>query len=123
MTLLHFHTPFVLRASISPHGTFQDEGFYVCDDGAIILDTINKIIIVIEQEDAEKMANARLVMPLNKVEALKCKRFRSSGGRFCGGQICFEGIFDRGVKEKVTVKMEMSVFTMLTDALKGVLDG
>ena len=59
MTLIHFHMPFVLRATISPNGTFQNEGFFVCDDGAIVLDTVNKIIIVIENDDSDTMANAR----------------------------------------------------------------
>ena len=123
MTLLHFHTPFILRASISPHGTFQNEGFFVCDDGAIVLDTANKIIIVIENDDSDTMANARLVMPLTQVHQIKAKRFRSTGRNYCGGQVCFHGRFDRGVEEKITLIMETDTFIMLMEALKEVSEG
>ena len=123
MTLLHFHTPFVLRANIGPHEVPENEGFFVCDDGAVILDTANKIIIVIENEDQESMANARLVIPLSNVKNIKCKRFRSTGGNYSGGQVCFHGRFDRAMEEKITLKMETSTFAMLTRALKDLLEG
>ena len=123
MTLIHFHTPFVLRASVSQHGTFENEGFFVCEDGAIVLDTANKIIIVIENEDRDTMANARLVMPLTQVHQIKGKRFRSAHRNYCGGQVCFHGHFDRGVEEKITLKMEMETFVMLMDALHQLLEG
>ena len=123
MTLLHFHTPFILRANKGPQGTFQNEGFFVCDDGAIVLDTVNQIIIVIENEDRDQMANARLVIPLTKVSRIKAKRFRSTGRNYSGGQVCLHGVFDRGVEERITIKMEMETFAMLTGALHEMLDG
>ena len=120
MTIYRFHTPFVLRANMTAERTFQDEGFFVCDDGLIIFDTEKKVLTVVEQGE-EAMGDPRLIIPLRAVKHVDCQRFRSTGGRFCGGHVCFHGTFDRGVEEKITVKMETSTYQMLVGALQVVL--
>ena len=84
MTLIHFHTPFILGANLTPDGTFHNEGFFVCNDGAIVLDTVKKIIILLENEDCDQMANVRLVISLTNVHHIKAKRFCSTGQNYCG---------------------------------------
>ena len=114
-----FHVPFILRASRSAYGSFKDEGFYVCDDGVVILYKTEKKLVIVENVRYEKAdALPKLTIFLKDVTTVKCSRFQSKGGNHQGGQVCLEGTFDRQVEERITMKMAMATFKVFVQALQ-----
>ena len=117
MTLLFFNVPFILRANKSVSSSANDEGFFVCDYGSVVLDTETKTLKIIEQENDD----VKLTILLGQVTLIECRPFKSKGRRFKGGKICLHGIFDRGVEERVTIKMDTAIFRHFAAVLHGVV--
>ena len=118
MTTYSFEAPFILRLNKMTMQDIGDEGFFVCEYGCVLFDTETRILKIIDQDDNEE----KLTMSLTQVTLIECRPFKSKGGNFKGGKVCLHGVFDRGVEEKITIKMNTGTFRHFGQVLKQALE-
>ena len=118
MATYHFYTPLVMRASRASDGSFKDEGFFLCVDGAIVINKENKSMTIIDEDNEDE---EKLTIFLETVDQVKCRRFHSAGGNFSGGKVSIQGTFDRMVEEQITIKMPTSTYEAVVEALRQVM--
>ena len=117
MVVFTFRTPLVLRAAQTPEGTFENDGFFLCDEGVMVVDVGMRKISFVELGGDEK-----LVVSLDQVATIKCQRFRSRGRNHSGGKIAIFGVFDRAIPEKITAKMNLATFNGLVGVLNDLIE-
>jgi hypothetical protein len=70
-----------------------------------------------DHSDGTNGSAAALTFRITLLDSVKARRYKSAGGRFCGGRIVFVGSFGRPFKEKVVFKMEIGEYQRMTTAL------
>ena len=115
LTITFYYTPIILHAALNKNGVFENEWFFIFDDGVIGLDGEKKTITLMERDFTN---TSKLIIPLQGINSIDCRPFKSRHGHYEGGHICFEGFFDRGIYEKITLKTDRPTFFALLEALK-----
>jgi hypothetical protein len=116
-TLTTFGSPLCSRKG--PHDSIDSEGFFFVDDGMIVVHHELKRIGIFENADIIKNLP---VLDINLQEATQItfKKIRSSNNTFEGGRVRITGIFDRGYKETVTIKMYTNEYKRLGRLLRDI---
>ena len=78
-----FHSPYVLCASGNPTtDNFRNEGFHVCEDGMVLLDTHGRLLTIVERGFVD---HALRSMPLASIRDIEFQFIVSANNRFKAG--------------------------------------
>jgi hypothetical protein len=124
MTATSICVPYCIRASLQPHdGNGISDGFYIVDDGLIVIYHETRKIEVYEYEEWQTTGGnkeSKLSIDLvNDVESIEFRAFRSVGRNYAGGRMTVIGTFDRFHKERLIFKTGLEEYRQMREVIAG----